>query len=281
MGTINQMDMSFGRKAFTDQLKKIIGNFPQHSLVDSQKEKPNGEENDPASNPIELFQQETLSRFKPRLQQLETYQDKKGKQTLFAVIDGDLAYPKEQMHKIKRVIDPQNALELEILDRATFETIQRLCKAGILSFNQDQAKMLYQSQVPDSTKNYEHKKRLQAAQKYRATIERKERMATLLIEGEFYEEALVPLREVFYSSLKALAVLEGATFNEKEAVSLESIQHYFEDQKDFPKEAFRGAQYLLQVLTSNKKISELTQYIHSITQFLEAKINQFSLDVAA
>lgn len=277
LGTVEEMEIPSGRKAFMDQLKKMIGSS-SHPLAEVEKETLKIEE-----DPLLLFQQEALARLKPRLHQLETYQNKEGTQTIFAVVDGDLSHPNEQLQKMKEELDPQNALQLEVLDRATFEVIQRLCKVGVLSFNQDQAKSLYQSHPPVTPKNDENKKRLKAAQKYREPLERKERMAFLLIEGEFYEEALVPLKEVLELSLKSFAALMGQTIDEKENVSLDSIQHEFVGKKGFPKEAIQLTQHLQKEITlkDKEKISKLAKHIRLITQFLENEINKFSLDLAA
>jgi hypothetical protein len=161
--------------------------------------------------------------------------------------------------------------------------IQRLCKVGVLSFNQDQAKSLYQSHPPVTPKNDENKKRLKAAQKYWEHLERKERMAFLLIEEEFYEEALVPLKEVLELSLKSFAALMGQTIDEKENVSLDIIQYDFVGKKGFPKEAIQLTQHLQKEITliDKEKISELAKHIRLITQFLENEINKFILDLAA
>lgn len=261
--------MPSGRKALMEQLRKIIGSPKPHNEVN--KENSNTQE-----DPIILFQQEALARFKPRLHQFETYKNKDGKQTIFAVVNGNLSHPNTQMQKMKEEIDPQNGLQLEILDRSTFEVIQRLCKAGILSFNHDQATIHHQSQMHILPKNDEEKKRLKAAQKYKELLERKERMASLLIEGEFYEEALFPLREVFEMSLKSFAALMGQTLDEKKnpSLDLDGIRQHFSDKKDFPKDAFQRAQRVQQesILKDKNEISDIANHIRSITQFLENEI---------
>ncbi|MBX9622034.1 MAG: DEAD/DEAH box helicase [Alphaproteobacteria bacterium] len=270
-GSIEEMEIPSGRKALMEQLKKVMGNF-FHPLVENEEE-----------NPLVLFQEEVLARLKPRLHQLESYQGKEEKQTVFAVIDGDLTHPSEQMHKIKEKIDPQNALQLEMVDRQTFETIERLCKAGILSFNQDQAKSLYQSDSFIPHKDKEKKKRLKAAQNYREPIARKERMASLLVEGEFYEEAFVPLKDAFDLSLKAFAELMGHKVDEKANISFEAIQNDFILKKGFPKDAIQLAQFLQQErpLKNKEQISHFAEQIQSITQFVEGEINKLSLGLAA
>ena len=80
----------------------------------------------------------------------------------------------------------QGILELEVLDRVTYETIQKLSGAGILSFNQENNINLYQSHIKMVSICTEEKKRLKAAQKYSEQTERKQNLASVLIENEFY-----------------------------------------------------------------------------------------------
>lgn len=281
LGTVDHMEMPSGRKAFMDQLKKIMG-AGDSPLSKREKESLNTPEDSQEKNPLTLFQQETLARFKPRLHQLDTYQDAQGNQTIFAVVDGDHTHPCEQMYKMKEALDPQNALQLEVLDRATFEVIQRLCKAGILSFNQEHTKLL-PTQTPVVNKHEEQQRRLKAAQKHREPMERKERMVALLIEGEFYEEALAPLKDAFELSLKSFAAFVDQKSDENREITLGVIQKEFIAQKGLPKEALELASQLRKEkrLTNKDDISALFLKYGHISQYLKNELNKFSVDCAA
>lgn len=281
LGTLDHIEMPSGRKAFMDQLKKIMGDGIS-SLSETEQAPLNTQENRQEENPLTLFQQETLARFKPRLHQLDTYQDDQGNQTIFAVVDGDHTHPSEQLYKMKEELDPQNALQLEVLDRATFEVIQRLCKAGILSFNKDHTKLL-SAQPPVAPKHEEQQRRLKAAQKYREPMERKERMASLLIEGEFYEEALAPLKEAFEFSLKSLSVLFGYAVEENDPIPLEVIQSKLVAEKRIPNEAVLLASQLRteNIVLDKDQAVEIFSKVQSITQSIEHYINEINLRVAA
>lgn len=171
LGTVEVMDMPSGRKAFMDQLEKIMGatassardhaaspvynkevcasdldQQQQGTPVLASHEAGLTSENIPQEDPLIRFGQEVLARFQPRLHQLAAYEDHNGIRTIFAVVDGELAHPREQMHDILRQMNLDNAVRLEVLDRTAFETIQRLCSAGILSFNQDKTKTIYRSE---------------------------------------------------------------------------------------------------------------------------------------
>ena len=146
-GTIDQMEMPSGRKAFMEQLSQIIGpSYSWDDHGDGQENEKDGEAIKSEEEPLLVFQQEVLARLKPRLYQLETYKDKEGNQTVLAIIEGDLSNPSQQMHALMQQIDPKNTLKLEVMDRTTFETLQRLSQAGVLSFHQTTT--LYASEKP-------------------------------------------------------------------------------------------------------------------------------------
>jgi superfamily II DNA or RNA helicase len=270
-GTVDEMDLPSGRKSFMGRLNQLLG-----ISVPGVGE---GEEN----TPLALFQEEALARLKPRLHQLDVYQDAEGKQTLLAVIEGDLAYPEAQMHHIKGDIDPQNTLGLEVLDRATFEVIQRLCAGGILSLNRPQAQAIPQEFAPIRPKDEVLQKRLKTAQTYRELSERNERMARLLGEGDFLEEAVGALKEAFGFYLNAFAAFRGQAVDEKETVSLERLQTEFVPQKGFPtREGLQVAQLLQQETPLTKEhLSQLGQHLQAFTNSLEAEMTHERLGVAA
>lgn len=277
LGDVETMEMPSGRKAFMDQLHKIMGT-PSLRSTEMEKETQATQE-----EPLTLFQQEALARFKPRLHQLTVYSGEEGNQTIFAVIEGDLAHPREQMQQMMKEIDPHGTFNLEVLDRVGFEAIKRLCKAGILSFNQEKAKSLYHPHKPTLSHDEEQQKRLKLALQYREPIGRKERMASLLIEGEFYEEALAPLQEIFELSLKAFATLTGSIIDLKEEIPLALIEQELVAKMGLPPDATAIANQVRQGVKPIDKgqIVELFQKVQSITQFLENKVNKFNLQKAA
>ena len=138
-------------------------------------------------------------------------------------MEGDLAHPNQQIYNIIKDIDPNNSFQLEILDRTVFETIQRLCKVGVLSFNKEKAQSLYQSQVVASSQYEEQKKNLERVQNYMISAQRKERMVSLLIESHFYEEALPSLTDIFSLSIKSFTALTNHEVDEKKEVSIETL----------------------------------------------------------
>src|SRR3989338_8496962 len=275
IGTIEEMDLPSGRKAFMAQLSQIIGPFSPQLPKGLDKK-----EDSLSEDPLILFQQEALARFKPRIHQIQAYQqENSAKKTLFAVIEGDLAHPKEQLHKIIAEVDSQENLTLEICDRKTFETIQRLCQAGVLSF-QDKAQSLYNAVCPAPSQLEERQKHLKEAQALQEAVKRKERLTNLLIEGGFYEEALPPLREVFELTLKSLFTLRGWNKG-KERISFNMIDEAWTMEKGLPKETVSLAKELQGNQGNQDAIRQMYTQVQRVTEFLENEISKFSLNQAA
>lgn len=276
-GDVETMEMPSGRKVFMDQLNKIMGTATSCS-TEAEKETPTTQE-----DPLDLFQQEVLARFKPRLHQLTLFPDGEGNQTLFAVLEGDPTHAREQMQQMIKETDPHGTFRLEVMDRISFEATQRLCKAGILSFNQEKAKSLYHSHKTTLSHDEEQQKRLKLAQQYQELIERKERMASLLIEGQFYEEALAPLQDVFELSLKAFTTLTGSSITPKEEIPLALIEQELVAKKGFPPDVTAIANQMRQEfrLVDKTQVVELFKKVQSLTEFLENEVNKFNLKKAA
>jgi len=98
---------------------------------------------------------------------------------------------------------------LELLDRATFETLQRLAGAGVIKLETSGASTLHRSPSVDDSARQERERRRQAAQKLLAEAQRKARMSGVLKAGGFAVEALPSMREAAELTLRAAACLRG------------------------------------------------------------------------
>ncbi len=97
---------------------------------------------------------------------------------------------------------------LEILDRATYKTIQRLIESGVLSLNQE-AQTLHQSTVMDKPPQQIQQQRMQQARQRLKQAERKHSMAQVLAAGGFVIESLPALSEAVEGGLESLALLDA------------------------------------------------------------------------
>ncbi|MEN8237378.1 MAG: DEAD/DEAH box helicase [Pseudomonadota bacterium] len=268
-GDLGEMELPSGRAALMDQLDEILGTSAPPAR------QPSDQKNKADQDPLTIFGQDTIARFEPRLHQLEAYKDDEGKKTIFAVVDGDITQPQQQMRDTLEQLDQSPPMQLEVLDRATYETIQRLCKAGILSFNQDHAS-LYQSKTKVASRQEERQKRAHLSQKYLTQTERKQRMAALLIDGEFYDEALAPLRDVFDLVVKAFATLVECKFDNKKTVPLELVEQELVAKAGLAKQAITVAQQLQakELSLEQQAVQQLSEQIKQIYQFVEEQVNK-------
>jgi len=214
-----EMAMPSGRKQLMDHLNQIIG----HAILPANKTEASDKEKD--NDRITELRDEIIARFKLRLYKLEAYQGTNGKQIVLAVIDGDISSPRQQIQNIINRLGQERRLELEVLDRATYENLENLSNNGILTFNKENSVNLYQSHIyiNSQSKCEEAKKRLKVAEKHLQQTGRKQNMAAVLVENGFFDEAITPLQEVFELSLKALASFLDCKIEDNENVSVEIL----------------------------------------------------------
>ena len=221
-----------------------------------------------------------LIRFKSCLYRLETYQGTNGRQTVLAIIDGEPKHPHQQIQNIINRLGQQEILELEVLDRVTYETIQKLSGAGILSFNQENNINLYQSHIKMVSICAEEKKRLKAAQKYLEQTERKQNLTAILIENEFYDEAIIPMHEVFELSLKSFATFLDCTVDDNENISLEILHNRLTGKSGLPDYTVNLAKILRNTKSNVPFNEETAKSLLSSVQNI-AQITQKILDKSA
>lgn len=126
---------------------------------------------------------------------------------------------------------------LETLDRQTFEIIQRLAEAGILTLNCP-TKILHSSPLFAESQKKMQEKQIQEAKKHLDHASRKQRMAQVLIASHFHEEAVSPLREALESTIHSFAWLIGKAESKlQEIMSHHFIQEKLINQHGFPNNA--------------------------------------------
>ena len=98
---------------------------------------------------------------------------------------------------------------LEVLDRATHETIQRLIGQGLLQPVAGGNRLLHGDETAMETGRAVRERKLGEARKAMTQAERKRRMSDVLKVGGFGVEAVLPLREAVEWALKAVVRLTG------------------------------------------------------------------------
>ena len=190
-----EMDLPSGRAAFLERLD---------SLMTSEEK-----ESSPApTDPLDRLRDDVLSQWSHRLELIELHGEGK-QQTLLVVADQlDNALQSDLAQHLRDQF-PDQTPQLQLLDQATFATMQQLIESGVLSANKDTARTLYRTSDEGRRKDHENEKRLDEARNHLAKSEHKRRMAEVLKEGGFPREALIPMGEAVETALQALILWRG------------------------------------------------------------------------
>ena len=213
-GDLKTMKLPSGRAAFMERMEALMNT----SLQLDQAEKMNSD----TSTVEQQIGNVVLKKVGLDLDLLQHYSHPdQNKSILFAVCD---TKPEILLDKLKPHLQ-QNNQAIEIVDRKTYETIQRLIDAGILSCNTPLS-VLYDSKLPEAKKAMQ-KQQIEEAKKHFVAAQHKQKMAQLLFEGDFHEESIVPLCEAHALSLQAFACLVGenkhASNHDLEAAFVQTI----------------------------------------------------------
>jgi len=223
-GDLGAIKMPSGRAAFLERLEGLIG-------VEAGKAVTAGREPGPlpitTEDPYEAFRDGMVARMADRLLSLESCQNTSGQSTILAVIDG----PVEQSnHLAERLLRENFSASkeppmLEIMDRTTYETIQRLTETGFLKTEKSFVHQFHCSPAFADSASAERERLRKEAHKVFSEADRKMRMSTLLAEGGFPLEALSPLGQAVELALKASAYSAGEDgAGSEEELSLALIQ---------------------------------------------------------
>jgi superfamily II DNA or RNA helicase len=229
------MEMPSGRQAFVERLEGLMGRpapaarastfeempLPLHELADAAADTDVGQAADGsadkrdetkktetpaiaavAGEPLQRLKEDTVARLSDRVEQLQVYH-RDGSQTVVAVLD---RVDKTSQEVVEQAVQQQTPnARLELLDRSTFDAIQRLIDAGVLQLTEPGAQTLHQSADRGRQQNEERERRRREALQQFAEAERKRRMAGVLAAGGFPLEALAPMRQAIETALAALA----------------------------------------------------------------------------
>ena len=198
VGKITDMKISAGRGSFMERLDDLLG------------------ESEPKRPPLEIFSASITAKHPDKVKHLEQHGN-----TLLAVVDSpDKSLATEMKQHLKEQFNDAPP-QLEMLDQATFETLQRLAEAGIIQFTQPAKGQIYDSKT-DTNKEAKEKQRRQAqSQKNLKAAEEKQRMSQLLADGGFITEALSPSNEALNKTLAAAAI--AAQIKTDDPVSISQI----------------------------------------------------------
>ena len=204
-GDLENIKLPSGRAAFMEKLQSLMGGkagapAPSASPVATTT---------PPVSPETAFRQDLVARLGPRLVALEARAGAEGRGLFVAVVEGPVEQSRPLAERLLRdAFGAAAGPELEVLDRATFDTIHRLIERGVLKPTTT-ARVLHGAGPASETERAVRERRLTEARKVMAEADRKERMSALLREGGFQFEAVAPLLAAVEGSVRAALHLAG------------------------------------------------------------------------
>jgi SNF2 family DNA or RNA helicase len=191
---LKSMELPSGRAAFMERLEGLMGTVVTQ---------PQATEPATPEDPVTQLKQDAVARWHDRLDLMEVHGHEQ--KTVLTVMDRpDKTIESDLQRMLGEHFQGQNA-RLEVMDRATYETIQRLIDAGVLSLNAE-PETLHRSPNLAAKRADEQERRLREAQQHFSQAEHQRRMAKVLADGGFAVEALHALTEALEIALRSLAL---------------------------------------------------------------------------
>jgi len=205
-GEVKEIKLRGGRQAMVERLQQLVA--PLHPAA---AKSPVVQPAAPADRAL-AFAQLAAGRINGALVRCEeTYPQAGPHSVLLVVVDRDAANWREKINSLHQdlfgpgKIDPLAPVQLEVIDRATDESIQRLIAAGLISKTSRAARTLYPSGESAEAAPLSDQERARA-KACRDRGSHKLKMARVLGESGFHEEARHPLLESIHAFGTALAI---------------------------------------------------------------------------
>jgi superfamily II DNA/RNA helicase len=208
-GDLHSMKMPSGKTAFIERLQGLMGTVAPKAVA--RAESPKLDVDSRGIDAFDRFRQDMLSRLDNRLLGLESHTQPNGRCSILAVVDDSPDRVKPIVERLLRECfdGPEEPPLLELVDRHTLETIQRLSQAGFLKVETAHARTLYTTPLISSPVKEERERLREQARMIMTETARKIKLSAHLQAGGFSVEALPILSDAVELSLKALCCLAG------------------------------------------------------------------------
>jgi superfamily II DNA or RNA helicase len=197
-GDLKALRMPSGRRAFVDRLAAMME--PAAEAAPEPEAAPAD-----TATPDERLRDDLTARHGDALLLLESRKAADGSETFLLVIEAD----SETVQAERERLADAGGARVEVLDRATYEAIERLTAAGLLHKGGDAPRDLVRSPQLGPDPAAAQRQRMAQGAEQLAGAERKLRMAMLLAQGGFAEEAVPALSEGLALAAKARALISG------------------------------------------------------------------------
>lgn len=212
-GEVKEIKLRSGRQAFVERLQQLV--TPAHKIFGAKPAgtvSPTPPSRELLTDPALAFARIASERLPGMILRCEEQYPLSGTHTvLTVVVERGVA---EQVEKLKSLhselfglgkTDPLAPVQLEVMDRATDEAIQRLIAAGIISKTARASRPLLTCEENPASAPLSPEESAKA-KCHRDQASRKLKMARLLGEGGFDDETRPVLREAVHALGRALAV---------------------------------------------------------------------------
>lgn len=255
-GKIKEMDIPSGQVVFLERLESLM-NLSTTDLVkpeEVEKAEKTGEAEDiekgipvkssvteaQALEQLEQLKNIIFSQNPNNLVLMKKHKHQRGKDVLFIVVADDNDQIRDQIKQaLMQAGNLDQSHDIEVLDQKTYESLQHLAELGIININQSTAN-LFESPPEAETKRKQQDTRIKKSRELLKQAVRKYHLAELLINGDFCQEAIIPLKEAVEKTLIAYAYAHNCR-NNTEAVlvpEVEKIKNQILQTPNVPNELF-------------------------------------------
>jgi hypothetical protein len=189
-GALKAMALPSGRRAFVERMAAMMTPPPAAP--------------EPEPAPERSLRDELIQQHGDALLLLESRRGPDGSEVLLAVLEDEDAAAAEQQRR-----DAGEGPRIEVLDRRSYDTIQRLTGIGALQTAPTPSQELYRSPRLAVTGTEPDRQRLAKGAEFLGNAERKLRMALLLAEGGFAAEAMPALDACLQLAANARRLMTG------------------------------------------------------------------------
>ncbi|HEY3762230.1 MAG TPA: DEAD/DEAH box helicase [Verrucomicrobiae bacterium] len=212
-GEVKEIKLRSGRQAFVERLQQLV--TPAHKTFDAKAPgvvSPTATSSKSPVDPALAFAQMASEHLPGMIHRCEEQYPLSGTHTvLMVVVERCAVEPVEKLRSLHGElfgpgkIDPLAPVQLEVMDRATYEVIQRLITAGLISKTTRASRALLPSDDNPESSPLSPEETAKA-NSHRDQATRRLKMARLLGEGGFSEEARPILLEALHALGRAFAV---------------------------------------------------------------------------
>jgi hypothetical protein len=221
-GEISAIPLASGRGALVERITAVLGLGKAAPPAPPSGAAPAP----PPADPAERFRQEIAARLADRLLLLETRTSPQGSGVLLLVVDGPAAEVASVASRLlAQSYGPSGATPaLEVLDRATYDTLQRLAACGLISIAAAGGHRLHTHPSLQPSEADQARRRRATARRLVASCARDRKLAAVMAAGGFPVEALAPLSRALEAALVAAAHAASGTPTDTGPLSLEQVR---------------------------------------------------------